>query len=230
LHKRVTSAATKRRQTQCWDLAMGALEAARDAGFNVPQQPSSYVWSKKALSAQDAQAGDIAQFVSWYQSGKKVTHAGGGWSMSGSLSTGPRHTAVVVGDFDGECFTTYDQNPSPVHESKYCPNRKTGGSVIIYRLSASRLRLDNEDPATSAAIAETTGFKPQGQSIPQALLWSASIAAVALFAVAGRSIYKWGFKRGQASTYARVADRVLINVEATDGSMEPLTREENPVE
>lgn len=204
---------------------MGAIEAARDAGFNVPSSPSSYVWSKTALKAEDAQAGDIAQFVSWYQSGKKVMTGKYSWTMKGSLSTGPRHTAVVVKGFDGECFTTYDQNPTPVHESRYCPNRKTGGSVIIYRLSSSRLRLDNEDPATSADIADTTGFKTQ--SIPQSLLWSASIAAVALFAAAGRSLWK------MRSQSVRDADRVLLNVGEPDDSEETLkslTMQENPAE
>jgi hypothetical protein len=116
----------------------------------------------------------------------------------------------VVKGFDGECFTTYDQNPDPVHPTEYCPNRQTGGSVIIYRLSSSRLLLNGDEPA----IADATGFKTQSQGIPQSLLWSASIAAVALFAMAGRRVWKM---RRQSAT---PVDRVLLNEEAPDVDME----------
>eukprot|EP00746_Dinoflagellata_sp_MGD_P098670 gnl/MRDRNA2_/MRDRNA2_399168_c0_seq1.p1 gnl/MRDRNA2_/MRDRNA2_399168_c0~~gnl/MRDRNA2_/MRDRNA2_399168_c0_seq1.p1 ORF type:complete len:246 (+),score=35.37 gnl/MRDRNA2_/MRDRNA2_399168_c0_seq1:173-910(+) len=206
LGKRVTSAATKRRQTQCWDLAMAAIEAARNAGFTVVK-PGNYVWSNTAVKPQEAQAGDVAQFVSWAQKGKKITHADGSWSISGSCWTGPRHTAVVVKSFDGECFTTYDQNPSPVHETKYCPNRQTGGSVIIYRLGSSRLRLNDDQPIE-------TGF--ESQDGPQSLLWpkfSASIGAVLVLALAMRSVLKM---RRQPSTDTSGSLWIRVDAETKD--------------
>lgn len=211
LNKRVTSAATKRRQTQCWDLAMAAIEAARNAGFTVVK-PGNYVWSNKVVPTSQAKAGDVAQFVSWAQKGKKIVHADGSWNIKGSCWTGPRHTAVVVKDYDGECFTTYDQNPSPVHETQYCPGRRTGGSVIIYRLGSSRLRLNDDQPIE-------TGFESQGT--PLSLILAASIGGVAVLSMAMRSILK---KRRQSST-EEAPDRLLLRVESE--AEDSLSNEDN---
>lgn len=85
--------------------------------------------------------GDIAQFVSWNE---KITYPGGGWATK---STGPRHTAVVTGNYNrGECAVkTHDQNPSPVTASDYHPCHKLGGSMIIYRLQSNARLYDGED-------------------------------------------------------------------------------------
>jgi len=115
---------------ECWDLANEAIKHARTAGFKVPSSPSTYAWSSQTVNYKNAQPGDILQFVSY---GEKTAH--------GSKSTGSHHTAVVVKSFDSaSCgIEVEEQNPKPVHDSVYHPCSRTGGSMTVYRMSASMM-------------------------------------------------------------------------------------------
>lgn len=140
--RKIGSDATSHRQTECWDLAMAAIEKAKAEGFSIANPPGSYKWSTQTVNYKKAQPGDIAQFKYWSE---KITYPGGGWS---TRSTGPVHTAVVTKAFDsGTCgIETYDQNPSPVSKSVYHPCFKNSGSasLIFYRLTHSS-RLSSDD-------------------------------------------------------------------------------------
>jgi len=133
--KRVGSDATHHRQTECWDLAMAAIEHAKAKGFSIPRGPSSYVWSSETVSYKHAQPGDIVQFVSWKE---KVTHPDGSWSTH---STGSHHTAVVTSAWNSKTcgLQVEEQNPSPVHQGEYhpCSAEHISGSMVVYRLSTS---------------------------------------------------------------------------------------------
>lgn len=124
--------------TQCWDLAMRALEEAAKAGFRVEhtglKSGQSYKWSATTVHWEDAQPGDIMQFRGWRQKYR--------WA-------GNPHTAIVIEAPKGDkcVITAYDQNPDPVHESPYDTCAKISGEVTIYRVgkSPSRLRLFSVD-------------------------------------------------------------------------------------
>jgi len=133
--KRVGSDATHHKQTECWDLAMAAIEHAEKKGFSIPRGPSSYVWSSETVSYKHAQPGDIVQFASWKE---KVTYPGGGWS---TRSTGTHHTAVVTAAWDSKTcgLQVEEQNPDPVHQGVYhpCDEEHISGSLVIYSLSTT---------------------------------------------------------------------------------------------
>jgi len=128
--KHVGSDATDHKQTECWDLAMAAIEHARAKGFSVPRGPSTYEWSSQTVSYKDAQPGDIVQFVSWKE---KTGHS--------SRSTGSHHTAVVTLAWNSQTcgLQTEGQNPSPVHQAVYhpCSPYHISGSMVVYRLGGS---------------------------------------------------------------------------------------------
>jgi len=113
---------------ECWDLAEAAIAHARQAGFNVPQQPSNLVFSNNQVNPSMAQPGNIAQFDSWSQtlpSGEKE------WI------DGP-HTAILKSPTDGgKCWEVYEQNPDPVSVGTYCFELSHTGSVKIYQLSSA---------------------------------------------------------------------------------------------
>lgn len=183
---RVRSAATGYRQTQCWDLGMRAIEEARKKGYKIPDAPSSYVWSRHTVSYKQAQPGDIAQFSLW---GEKITYPGGGWS---TRSTGYRHTAVVTKAYDSsKCeIEMYDQNPSPVHISKYHPCKRTGGSMIIYRIStSSRLYEDGSWPVPEEFQQHVLLSTP--------LLCAVAVAIVGLLGLVVSRVKSARAKRGQ---------------------------------
>jgi len=125
---------------QCSDLAMGCIRNANVKGFNVdsgsrgsvPGMCSSWAWSTDVIDFADAKAGDIAQFSSWKES-----------KNGGGHSTGCKHTAVIVKDFDtaSGALVMLDQNPSPVTQTVYHPRVsdgwKTGGKMVVYRLKST---------------------------------------------------------------------------------------------
>jgi hypothetical protein len=114
--------------TECWDLAMAAVEHAQKAGYgDIDWDPdNSYQWGPNTVDLADAQTGDIVQWSSYQEQ-----HEGY------SRYTAYHHTSIVAEDYDGEVFKNWGQNPHPVELAEYHPDSCTGGSFIIYRLSAS---------------------------------------------------------------------------------------------
>jgi len=123
--------------TECWDLAMAAIEHAKAAGYEgIDWNPdSSYEWGPNVVDYQSCEPGDIVQWTSYSE--KTTSEDGSSWS---SLSAGfPNHTSIVAEPYDsasGE-FRCWGQNPDPVHFVAYHPDSSTGGSFIVYRLYAS---------------------------------------------------------------------------------------------
>jgi len=115
---------------ECWDLANEAIIHAKAAGFKVAASPSTYRWSSQTVNYQNAQPGDILQFVNYHE---KTQHGG--------RSTGPHHTAVVTKSFDSSSggIEVEQQNPKPVSKAVYHPGSKTGGSMTVYRMSSSMM-------------------------------------------------------------------------------------------
>lgn len=160
--KLVESDASNHRQTECWDLAMAAIEHARSAGFVVPNSPSSYVWSSQTVSYQDAELGDILQFASYSE---KYTSGG----STSTKYTASRHTAVVTKAFDSSTcgIQVEEQNPNPVHQSVYhpCSQYRTGGSVIVYRLGASSPSpTPSPSPSPSGCVDSPSNWVSGGDS------------------------------------------------------------------
>eukprot|EP00746_Dinoflagellata_sp_MGD_P166279 gnl/MRDRNA2_/MRDRNA2_96052_c0_seq1.p1 gnl/MRDRNA2_/MRDRNA2_96052_c0~~gnl/MRDRNA2_/MRDRNA2_96052_c0_seq1.p1 ORF type:complete len:244 (-),score=44.14 gnl/MRDRNA2_/MRDRNA2_96052_c0_seq1:46-777(-) len=120
--------------TECWDLAMAAIEHAQAAGYEgIDWQPeSSYEWGPNVVDVSEAQPGDIVQWTSYTE---QVTHDDGSWE---SRSAGfPNHTSIVAEAYDGEVLKCWGQNPDPVTLNEYHPDSCTGGSFIIYRLECA---------------------------------------------------------------------------------------------
>jgi hypothetical protein len=181
---------------------MRAIEEARKAGYKIPNAPSSYVWSKQTVNYKAAQPGDIAQFSLWAE---KITYPGG-WS---TRSTGYRHTAVVTKAYDeSNCeIEMYDQNPKKVHISKYHPCHRTGGSMIIYRLS------------TSSRLYEDDGSWPVPEEFQQHFMLSTPLlCALALATVGFLGLGIWRIK----GVRAKKGELQLISTEEEleDSSLE----------
>lgn len=151
----------------CWDLAKAAMEQAAKHGYNPVQPPDSYVWSTKTVDVTDAQPGDIAQFKGWQENVD-------GYSMS---AWNP-HTAVVTECYKDGVLTVHQQNPSAVAEGKYHPGKEQSGSVTIYRLQSSRLRLYSQKPQLSVF-----GFHSEQFNVLAGVASVAGLLALASFIV-----------------------------------------------
>jgi len=134
----------KQGSASCWDLAWAAMENAEKDGHNpVFWQKASHwadssAWSDEVVPLEQAKPGDIAQFKGWQEKFKGYT----------KMAWNP-HTAVVTECYKDGVLTTYEQNPTPVHEGKYHTASKSSGSVTIYRLKSSTLRLHSQTPQLS---------------------------------------------------------------------------------
>jgi len=134
----------KQGSASCWDLAWAAMENAEKDGHNpVFWQKASHwadssAWSDEVVPLEQAKPGDIAQFKGWQEKFKGYT----------KMAWNP-HTAVVTECYKDGVLTTYEQNPDPVHEGKYHTASKSSGSVTIYRLKSSTLRLHSQTPQLS---------------------------------------------------------------------------------
>ena len=151
----------------CWDLAKAAMEQAAKHGYNPVQPPSGTVWSTEAVDITDAQPGDIAQFKGWQESVD-------GYSMT---AWNP-HTAVVTECYKDGVLTVHQQNPSAVAEGTYHPGKEQSGSVTIYRLHNSRLRLYSQQPQLSVL-----GFHSEQLNVLAGVGSAASLLALASFIV-----------------------------------------------
>lgn len=132
--------------TECWDLAMAAIEHAEAAGYSDidwdPQNP--YEWGHNVVDLQDAQTGDIVQ---WSNYNEKVTKPDGSWTTA---MTGYHHTSIVAEPYDGETFKCWGQNPDPVTLTEYHPDSSTGGTFTIYRLACSGESPHSDDDESDA--------------------------------------------------------------------------------
>jgi len=157
----------------CWDLAWGAMEHAEKKGHNpIFWQKASHwadnnAWSSEVVPLEQAKPGDIAQFKGWKQN----------FNGRSKYAWNP-HTAVVTECYKDGVLTTYEQNPDPVAEGKYRPHSKTSGSVTIYRLKSSTLRLHSQTPQLSVIGLHSGQF-----SVLAAVCATAVLLAFASFMV-----------------------------------------------
>jgi hypothetical protein len=162
--------------TQCWDLAMAAVEHAQADSWPDLKAPvdlcsDPYSWSDNIVDVSDAQAGDIVQWVSWNENHNGYTRM-----------TGPHHTSIVAEPYDGETLKCWGQNPSPVTLNEYHPADSTGGSMTIFRLDggsgaphsdadSDQSDADNSDADNSDA--DTDGYQVCGTG-RSAYYWKAA--------------------------------------------------------
>lgn len=183
---------------QCTELAVEAMKAAKQHGFNIPTPYHDFtfpVWSDGKVWHTKVQPGDIAQFSSW--------HEQHGFS---SKSTWTHHTAVVVKPWDSANpgIVTYDQNPGPVKESIYHPASKTKGSVLIYRIT-DKNRLLRRFSDKHLPILEQAGVL----SVWMGLSANAAVVGVAVLGfLAG--IAAWRFRAQRRNAVSCATEEVAL--------------------